>query len=412
MRRSIRAFFAFLLVPALCLVLCAVPARAAGLYLLGDVDLDGSITSADARYALRNSLLLDKYVVAGKKLSDVDGDGDITSADARLILRVSVGLDSLYGAVVSIKDSEFTEPAGPGSDKPSDSFEHYVPPMPAKSTEHGMFTYTVYGYGHGVGMSQYGAVTLDGMGRKYNEILNYYYTGIAIGFDTSYPETTRYAGSDCNTEELVARIVYQEIYGITSNGKYIEACKAQAVAVFTNIKRLDFSIATKYTVGYASDLSYERLPAQLKNAVKQVIGEYIYVAGDAQKKPVQAVYSGAAAGMSASSEDVWGGYLSYLVPVESSFDLKERVGERTYYISAEKMRSLIKAYDSSIVLSDDPAGWIEIIEHSGSVDSLRGYVSKVRVGNKYLSGYSQFTQGLMSAYNGGYSSCFYIQYTE
>ena len=36
------------------------------------------------------------------------------------------------------------------------------------------------GYGHGVGMSQYGANVMAGEGYKYDEILKYYYTGVKI----------------------------------------------------------------------------------------------------------------------------------------------------------------------------------------------------------------------------------------
>lgn len=40
--------------------------------------------------------------------------------------------------------------------------------------------FTVYGYGHGVGMSQYGANCLAQEGKKYDEILKTYYSGVEI----------------------------------------------------------------------------------------------------------------------------------------------------------------------------------------------------------------------------------------
>src|SRR3954447_5442905 len=44
------------------------------------------------------------------------------------------------------------------------------------------------GFGHGVGMSQYGAMGLAEHGRGYAEILGHYYTGAALGTaDTSRP---------------------------------------------------------------------------------------------------------------------------------------------------------------------------------------------------------------------------------
>lgn len=63
-------------------------------FLLGDVDNDGKITSADARLALRASVKLENYAKGSNAAlaADYDKDGTITSSDARLILRKSVGL--------------------------------------------------------------------------------------------------------------------------------------------------------------------------------------------------------------------------------------------------------------------------------------------------------------------------------
>ncbi|MCC8160493.1 MAG: stage II sporulation protein D [Oscillospiraceae bacterium] len=46
--------------------------------------------------------------------------------------------------------------------------------------ENGNITMSVKGYGHGVGMSQYGANYLASQGMGYEEILKYYYTGVDI----------------------------------------------------------------------------------------------------------------------------------------------------------------------------------------------------------------------------------------
>ena len=42
------------------------------------------------------------------------------------------------------------------------------------------FTFSVTGYGHGVGMSQYGANALAKEGKGFREILTWYYTGTAV----------------------------------------------------------------------------------------------------------------------------------------------------------------------------------------------------------------------------------------
>lgn len=58
----------------------------------GDVNLDGQVTAADARFTLRVSVGLETVTKEVRILADVDGDGKISAADARLILRYSVGL--------------------------------------------------------------------------------------------------------------------------------------------------------------------------------------------------------------------------------------------------------------------------------------------------------------------------------
>lgn len=50
----------------------------------------------------------------------------------------------------------------------------------ALSHNDGMFNFTVAGYGHGVGMSQYGANVLAKQGMDYREILSHYYPGTSL----------------------------------------------------------------------------------------------------------------------------------------------------------------------------------------------------------------------------------------
>ena len=50
----------------------------------------------------------------------------------------------------------------------------------ASSAGSGSFTITGSGYGHNVGMSQWGAYAMAGLGRTYREILQFYYTGVTI----------------------------------------------------------------------------------------------------------------------------------------------------------------------------------------------------------------------------------------
>lgn len=63
--------------------------------ILGDIDMDGKITAADARLLLRYTAKMTDLTSAQKNLADVNKDGKITAADARLVLRVAAKLEVL-----------------------------------------------------------------------------------------------------------------------------------------------------------------------------------------------------------------------------------------------------------------------------------------------------------------------------
>ena len=66
--------------------------------------------------------------------------------------------------------------------KPTETQTTKAPETTAKETTtskpvaDGTFVFTVYGYGHGVGMSQYGANAYAKQGWSYDKILTHYYT--------------------------------------------------------------------------------------------------------------------------------------------------------------------------------------------------------------------------------------------
>lgn len=57
----------------------------------GDVDMDGKVTTKDARLALRSAVGLTKFTGPQTVAADTDGDGKVTTKDARAILKLSVG---------------------------------------------------------------------------------------------------------------------------------------------------------------------------------------------------------------------------------------------------------------------------------------------------------------------------------
>lgn len=60
--------------------------------LLGDVDMNGMVTSADARLALRCSSQLEALNKQQLIMADVNYDGVITAADARTIQQLAAHL--------------------------------------------------------------------------------------------------------------------------------------------------------------------------------------------------------------------------------------------------------------------------------------------------------------------------------
>jgi len=64
--------------------------------ILGDVDGDGKISSADSLTVLRASVELEHFTEKQTKLGDIDADGNISSGDALYILRGSVGIKSEF----------------------------------------------------------------------------------------------------------------------------------------------------------------------------------------------------------------------------------------------------------------------------------------------------------------------------
>ncbi len=99
--------------------------------------------------------------------AQLSGSGDswigaVARTDSGRVATVVIGGVTVTGkelrSLYSLRSSAFTVEAGGGS-----------------------VTFRVTGYGHGVGMSQYGANELAKEGKTWQEILQWYYTGVTIG---------------------------------------------------------------------------------------------------------------------------------------------------------------------------------------------------------------------------------------
>lgn len=72
--------------------------------LLGDVDLDGVITSKDAALVLRSIVGMESFSETEQLLADVDGDDTVSSKDAAMILRHVVSIGIITGTVTLPSD--------------------------------------------------------------------------------------------------------------------------------------------------------------------------------------------------------------------------------------------------------------------------------------------------------------------
>lgn len=252
-------------------------------------------------------------------------------------------------------------------------------PTTSKPVSDGTFLFTVYGYGHGVGMSQYGANSFAKQGWSYDKILTYYYQGTSVVDDPNMPKTLKVNGKDVETSLAVAMAVQGEM----GSSFHSEALKAQAVAIYTYAMRNGGSCSGLYTVSNPSQT--------VINAVNAVKGKYVSYNGTY----INAVFFAYSGGNTVSSSSVWGSTVNYpyLVSVDSSSDLKLSNCKTQVRVSAAEMKK--RAYDSyGVVLTGDPSTWLKIQSHDNSTGTGVGYVSKISMGGKVLSG-NQFRTYVM-----------------
>ncbi len=249
-------------------------------------------------------------------------------------------------------------------------------PAALGSPEAGQFAFTTYGYGHCVGLSQNGAnyyATYGGY--SYQQILFHYYPGTTL-VQESTSGTVTVNGVTGGLLEMVSKIVNAEM-SPTMNP---EALKAQAVATYSYIMANGGSI---------SAVTRDNPSVEITNAVSAVLGQALYYNGSY----ALTLYTASSGGATASSADIYGDYVPYLVSVSSDYDsaYDPYYGE-VKYLSTDSVRSRIQnAY--GITLSDNPSNWIQLTYGDG------GYVKSVCIdGQKTVNGYDfSCVLGLRSA---------------
>ncbi|MCD7774594.1 MAG: dockerin type I domain-containing protein [Clostridiales bacterium] len=370
----------------------------------GDVDGDGLISNTDITYilSLASDLLSDTSLPASTSaVIDIDGDGKITAYDAHLLgesredgnvvilssddaeaqaaeaLVNSISLGQSQSAVdgaVAVS-GEITDYSIISNDK------MYIYPDLSQVMEiQNSFVIISFGWGHGVGMSQRGALALARAGYSYIQIIQHYYYGVAI-MKENYPSTVKCSGKDVDTVEMLARIIQQEIAGITTANDSLDmnALRAQAVAAYSNLKYSGYTVQ-----GCSYVNNYSSCRDDVKQVAAEIAGQFIEYNGEV----VYAYYSAVSAGVSATYEQVWGSTskdMGYLYNASSYYDCNTSDYVRATAYSPQTIKNYILSYDSSIELSDDPAEWIEILTHDDAVNENIGYVSAMRIGNRVIS---------------------------
>lgn len=166
-------------------------------------------------------------------------------------------------------------------------------------------------------------------------------------------------------------ILCQVVNGEMGSGYSTEALKAQAVAAYTTILYCE-SRNEVPVLGLKKNYS-----TKIRQAVEAVEGLVCTYDG----KVINAVFSASSSGVTAASENAWGGRLPYLISVEGKYDsIDPNYGVKvTVPITMAEMNL---KYRCGFKLSNDPGEWFRIVS---TYDGR--YVKSVQISNgKTVSG--------------------------
>lgn len=186
------------------------------------------------------------------------------------------------------------------------------------------------------------------------------------------PNVITVNGQEIEAKEAIARIVTAE----TDSGFNAETLKAQAIITYTYLKYRDtnwrisnLTIADNYT-------------QEAMDAVNEVFGRYLTFNDKVAFTP----YCRMSAGKTANASTVFGNNFTYLKSVASASD-KQRDGyKKEVLLTADEIKAGALAFDSTIEFPEDVSKWLTINAHDTAVSTGTGYVEKITVGNKEVSG--------------------------
>lgn len=274
--------------------------------------------------------------------------------------------------------------------------------MPLTPSTKGLYTFYVFGYGHGVGMSQVGANYLAQQGWTAAEILAHYYyePNAKIVTGEKYPEKITYNGSLYDTREYLASALESEMGASFS----YEALKAQAIALYTFAKYNNYNLSEDAH-------AYGKTPSEICYKVVDDVmntGYYIAYGNDVAVTPFHAM----SAGVTTSYYNVWGKGIGATVPYlaggrQSYGDYLDSNYKSVFTISSDDLKSIVKD-KLDVELTGDPATWLSIVTHDKAVREDIGYVSSINVGGTIITGNEFRIKVLEGKIR---SHCFTIVYT-
>ena len=303
------------------------------------------------------------------------------------IIESSTVLTTVITTKPTTRPSTTEKPTSKPTEKPTTT----KPNSSSKKT--GTFVFTVYGYGHGVGMSQNGASEYARRGWDYKRILLHYYNnpGISLVRDSDLPSKVTYNGKSYSLAEYLGKTAYAEV----GPSAPLESIKSQMVAIYTYAKRQSFKLTS---ANHAFRESYAGTSASIETAIKETLGDCLEFNG----RPALTPYFSTAAGKTTSSINVWGGSQSTYPYLAGGRTSPEGDVKRTLTISSEDIRKKVEAYNAKvdaskrITLQNDPSQWIKILEHDSARGSGCGYISSLKIGNQTMRG-NAFRLNIMGA---------------
>jgi peptidoglycan hydrolase-like amidase len=271
--------------------------------------------------------------------------------------------------------------------------------------------FTTYGYGHGVGMSQIGAIAMARNGSAYTEILLHYYPGCTFAVDTNPPSSVRFGGEDYSLINYLARTTEAEI----GRGTTPEAFKAQIVAAYTFARQRNFANLSTAVQAFSN-----KIPAELSlRYVRAVLG--MESESMAPRPPVLTIngkavfapYFASCAGKTTDVTSVWGGAASAYPHLAGGVSSPGTVSVVSKSFTPEEFKAYVAAYNAkypskAITLGSNPQNWVIILSHDSAVSKDVGYAKSVQVGNRVMTGYAFRCDVLGLSIR---SHCFTLSYT-